>query len=217
MRPKQKTNLLDMIKKATEDVTGCDIFKTTRRVNHVQARNIFYKIARDNNYTFQAIGDFMGKDHASVIHGIKKFKFDADTDKSFIATYELVAGLISQIVPNNEVKPSKGIIEAYEAQNRVLLSKVLQLQTEINERPTIQKPSDIQVSLEGIPQHRIESFKENQLASFIKVERARIKQRESRDLQDKIDVSRREEFSQAFSTRNIKPIMKSHTFDYRIA
>lgn len=210
-------NLLEIIKKATEETTGCDILKVTRRADHVQARNIFYKIARDNSYTLQAIGDFMNKDHASVMHGLKKFQFDSDTDKAFRGSYELVAGLVGQIIPIEEVKPSKALIEAYEAQNRILLSRVLELQLELGRKPVIEMPSDIETSLEGIPHHRIQSFKDNQLASFIRVEHAKIAQRKAQDAQDEIDLATAAAFRDEFNTKKRTYVMKSHTFDYDIA
>ena len=61
MKPKQQTNtkMLEVIRKAVETVTNCDVVERTRQREYVQARMIFYKFARDNKQTLQAIGKFL--------------------------------------------------------------------------------------------------------------------------------------------------------------
>ena len=89
MRPKQQTNtkMLEVIRKAVETITSCDVVERTRQREYVQARSIFYRFARDNKQTLQAIGQFLKRDHATVMHSLKKFEQDVEYDSVFRANY----------------------------------------------------------------------------------------------------------------------------------
>jgi len=55
--------------------TGLDIRKNTRQIEYVMARNIYYKIAKDDLRlgTLSAVGKPLKKDHTTVLHGLKNF------------------------------------------------------------------------------------------------------------------------------------------------
>ena len=53
-----------------------DIKSKSRKREIVYARFIFYNKLRNSKeryYSFQDIGDFLGKDHATIIHGLKQY------------------------------------------------------------------------------------------------------------------------------------------------
>jgi hypothetical protein len=54
-------------------VSGFDILNRCKRTEFVYGRMIFYALTRNKGYTFQTIGDYVDKDHATVIVGLRKF------------------------------------------------------------------------------------------------------------------------------------------------
>jgi len=68
-------NELELIYNACCEVTGLDIKKNTRKRDFMYGRMIYYYFARKmTDYSFSKIGIFMGKDHATVIHALKKYE-----------------------------------------------------------------------------------------------------------------------------------------------
>ena len=62
--------------KAINRALKIDIKSKSRKREIVYARFIFYNKLRNSKeryYSFQNIGDFLGKDHATIIHGLKQY------------------------------------------------------------------------------------------------------------------------------------------------
>jgi hypothetical protein len=60
------------IRNIVEKVTNLDLGEGNRKRDYSDARAMYYKICRDmTNETVQAIGVEVGRDHATVVHGIK--------------------------------------------------------------------------------------------------------------------------------------------------
>jgi len=79
---------LDFIIDTLQNKTGLNIRKRTQVREYFLTRAIYYKLARE--YTFHSlskIGAEVGKDHATVLHGIKKF--DLEMKKYYPELYEL--------------------------------------------------------------------------------------------------------------------------------
>jgi len=77
-------------------VTNADVRAKDRIRKNVDARYIYFKIVRDNtDLTTEQIGSFVSRDHASVLHGLKKFNAYWDTDKSFVNTYNNILKILS--------------------------------------------------------------------------------------------------------------------------
>jgi len=79
---------LDFIIDTLQNKTGLNIRKRTQIREYFLTRAIYYKLARE--YTFHSlskIGAEVGKDHATVLHGIKKF--DLEMKKYYPELYEL--------------------------------------------------------------------------------------------------------------------------------
>lgn len=68
-------NHLNIIKKKIEEQYDIRLDKTIRKRNYVEARSIYFKIAKDNlNITFDKLGKSVNKNHATVIHSIKNLQ-----------------------------------------------------------------------------------------------------------------------------------------------
>ena len=68
---------LNIIYNAVAEVTGLDLKKKTRKQPYIFARAYFYYFARENtNCSFAEIGRFVGKNHATVLHGIKIYRMN---------------------------------------------------------------------------------------------------------------------------------------------
>jgi hypothetical protein len=69
---------------------NCDglVMAKSRQRKHVIARMVFAKILIDREYTTLAIGTFMDKDHATVIHYKKEFDWLYTTDPNLKSVYD---------------------------------------------------------------------------------------------------------------------------------
>lgn len=54
-------------------VSGFDIKNKSKKTHFVYSRMIFYALTRNRGYTFKMIGEYVGKDHSTVLVGIKQF------------------------------------------------------------------------------------------------------------------------------------------------
>ena len=166
--------MLKIIREAVETITGCDTNKVTRVREYVQARAMYYHFARKSGATLTAIGQSNGKDHATIIHGLKKFEEYHNYDELFRKQYSQLQELLVDIHINKEDTASENISEALRLKNEALVQRNINLHQKLT-KASLDKPKVIEDLLEGIPQERIEFFINNQLASFIKMERATLK------------------------------------------
>lgn len=68
------------------DITVKQLKSSSRKREHVTARIIFSVIARDKfNMTFHAIGQFINRDHSTVIHEKDNFQQWSVTPKAYAA------------------------------------------------------------------------------------------------------------------------------------
>ena len=194
MRPRQliNTNTLDIIEQAVQTVTGCDIMLKTRVKGHVQARSIFCFYARSYGVTLENIGVWLGKDHATILHALNKYSIELDYDKTYRANSNSVSEILSSITPDEAISATDTLLEALEIQNKALKLKVMELQQLVE--PEKRGIDDILI---GIPEGRIEFFKDNQLKSFVSMERAIMKQDQEREAQRAIDRADKAAFKTA--------------------
>ena len=71
------------LKKIVQIVSGFDILTRSKKTEFVYARMVFYALTRNMGYTYQAIGDYVDKDHATVLVGQRKF-YDLITRESYL-------------------------------------------------------------------------------------------------------------------------------------
>ena len=192
MRPKQQTNtkMLEVIRKAVETITNCDVVERTRQREYVQARSIFYRFARDNKQTLQAIGKFLKRDHATVMHSLKKFEQDVEYDSVFRANYNAVKDILGNLDVKGCEDATETLLEAYEMRNTYLIKQNTELRAKLSR---LTSDDTINELLEGIPEDKIQYFIDNQLKSFVNIEKAILKRDEAKreaDLKAKKEFKR---------------------------
>ena len=190
MKPKQKTNtkMLEVIRKAVETVTSCDVVERTRQREYVQARSIFYRFARDNKQTLQAIGQFLKRDHATVMHSLKKFEQDVEYDSVFRANYNAVKDILGNLDVKGCEDATETLLEAYEMRNTYLIEQNAELRAKLSR---LTSDDTINELLTGLPESRIQYFIDNQLKSFVNIEKAILKRDEA---QREADLKAKREF-----------------------
>ena len=190
MKPKQKTDtkMLQVIREAVEAVTSCDVVLRTRQVEYVQARMIFYKFARDNKQTLQAIGKFLERDHATVMHSLKKFEQDVQYDSAFRAKYNAVRDVIGNLDIKECENATETLLEAYEMRNANLIEQNAELRAKLSR---LTSDDTINELLTGLPESRIQYFIDNQLQSFVNIEKAILKRDEAKR---QADIKAKKEF-----------------------
>ena len=190
MRPKQETNtkMLEVIRKAVETITNCDVVERTRQREYVQARSIFYRFARDNKQTLQAIGKFLKRDHATVMHSLKKFEQDVEYDSAFRANYNAVKDILGNLDVKGCEDATETLLEAYEMRNTYLIKQNTELRAKLSR---LTSDDTINELLEGIPEDKIQYFIDNQLKSFVNIEKAILKRDEA---QREADIKAKKEF-----------------------
>ena len=190
MKPKQKTNtkMLEVIRKAVETITNCDVVERTRQREYVQARSIFYRFARDNKQTLQAIGKFLKRDHATVMHSLKKFEQDVEYDSVFRANYNAVKDILGNLDVKGCEDATETLLEAYEMRNTYLIEQNSELRAKLSR---LTSDDTINELLTGLPESRIQYFIDNQLKSFVNIEKALLKRDEA---QREADLKAKREF-----------------------
>ena len=69
----QRDKFKKEVRKLVELSTDIDLSERTRKRENVEARNMFYKLLRiQGNYSYQEIADCLGKNHATVLHGVNQ-------------------------------------------------------------------------------------------------------------------------------------------------
>ena len=190
MRPKQQTNtkMLRLIATAVETITNCDVLERTRQREYVQARSIFYRLARDNKQTLQAIGKFLERDHATVMHSLKKFEQDVQYDSVFRANYNSVKDILDNLDVKGCENATETLLEAYEMRKTYLIEQNAELRAKLSR---LTSDDTINELLTGLPESRIQYFISNQLKSFVNIEKALLKRDEA---QREADLKAKREF-----------------------
>tara|TARA_R110000744_G_C19157441_1_gene540099 strand:- start:124 stop:750 length:627 start_codon:yes stop_codon:yes gene_type:complete len=208
--------MLDIIKKAVETSTGLDLMKITRQTEYVKARNLFYHFARSQGQTFYSIGQYLNKDHATIMHGIKKFKIEIEWDTDLQRRVEEIHGLIGGLDLKDCKDASETILDAYEMHNKVLYHENIDLKNRIAHLEA-DRVLTIEDMLEGISKDRIDSFIENQLSTFIKVERSMMAQDKAKLDRDALDKQVRIEFDELTYIKPKRSAKRAIKYLYPIA
>ena len=95
----QETNPLSIslldIKRYVQKELKLDISKDTRKREYVYARAIYFKLAKEFAHeTLSSIGESVGRDHASVIHGLYVFDVIVLHNDSILNSYTKIRNKI---------------------------------------------------------------------------------------------------------------------------
>jgi hypothetical protein len=77
----------DALTEIVNSVFLVDIFSNNRKRNIVDARHVYSKILREKKYTYEAIGDSIKKNHATIVHYIKNIDSILTYDKGLRDKY----------------------------------------------------------------------------------------------------------------------------------
>jgi hypothetical protein len=78
---------LSILKNIVDSAFGVDISEKCRKIKFLNARMVFSKIARDYQYKYQEVGDFLGLSHATVMNSVRLFDIYSETDKVLMKMY----------------------------------------------------------------------------------------------------------------------------------
>ena len=118
-------NILSRTADAVGEALGLNIRANTRLIEYIQARAIYYNICRTRyDFTLVSIGKEVGRDHASVMHGLRVYDNWIETDS---ASREK-ATMVEEYVLGGEITQSDPRISYYE-----LLSENKMFKIQINE------------------------------------------------------------------------------------
>ena len=77
----------DFVKQVVEMVMGYGIFDNNRKRRVVETRMMFGLLMVELNYPLTQIGEFMDKDHTTVIHYKRTMRGLLDTDNEMLRRY----------------------------------------------------------------------------------------------------------------------------------
>ena len=87
---------IDKIKELVEQETGYDLTDTKRTTEFVYTRAMYYKLCREYTlHSLNVIGKSVGKNHATVLHGLKLFDNWIDKHEK---NYAEVYGKLDKII-----------------------------------------------------------------------------------------------------------------------
>lgn len=96
------TNAQKLIKETVEQYFNLDITKDTRVREYIDARAIYFKLAKENTHdTLASIGRSMGRDHATVLHFNRKIEHWLKVDKALKHHYEQINTRLQKAISIN--------------------------------------------------------------------------------------------------------------------
>jgi hypothetical protein len=96
------------------------LYTPTRRREIVTARQIIFFLIRPCYFqSFESIGKHYGKDHATVMHGIKQATWQIECDKAYAATVERICGLMNEMGYAKPIKFFTKFVEHIEHQKQL--------------------------------------------------------------------------------------------------
>lgn len=132
---------MDILTRTADSVgeaLGIDIRSRTRIVEYVEGRAIYYNISRNRyNFTFHRIGREVGRDHASVMHGLKVYDDLMATDVKFRNKCTLVEQYViaNETLLNDELIPCNELLsenKKLKIQIKELILKAQKLELELD-------------------------------------------------------------------------------------
>lgn len=90
----EKVNYSNIIKSSIHDFFKIDINQKTRKREVVEARFMYYELCRKKRMSLAQIGRFVGKDHATVLHGTKRFEILCEVDVDFKNNFQALKSIV---------------------------------------------------------------------------------------------------------------------------
>jgi len=116
---------LELIKNVTEDVTGMNIKRNDRKRDVVIARYIYFNLAKElTGKTMTSIGKVVGRNHATVLHGIRVLNDWMETSREVRDIYTRVK---DQLVSKTDENGFNNTVAYYWEENKRLNNVILNL------------------------------------------------------------------------------------------
>ena len=116
---------LELIKNVTEDVTGMNIKRNDRKRDVVIARYIYFNLAKElTGKTMTSIGKVVGRNHATVLHGIRVLNDWIETSREVRDIYTRVK---DQLVSETDDNGFNNTVAYYWEENKRLNNVILNL------------------------------------------------------------------------------------------
>ena len=131
------------LKYLVNNTMNVNVDMPTRKYRYIKARAICYKILRDqNNMSYESIGRFFSKTHATIIHSIKEFDAMIKYDKQMELDYKSILSVwdkpqddrkkhIDSLDLVIKIDMEKSIKQLHK-QNKILSLNLLRVQEQLN-------------------------------------------------------------------------------------
>ena len=131
------------LKYLVNNTMNVNVDMPTRKYRYIKARAICYKILRDqNNMSYESIGRFFSKTHATIIHSIKEFDAMIKYDKQMEEDYNNIINVWGKPldVKNKHIDALDLVIKIdmekslkhLHKQNKILSLNLLRVQEQLN-------------------------------------------------------------------------------------
>lgn len=87
-------NFRNSVKTSIYELFGVDIENPTRKREYAEARYMYYAICRDQGMCLREIGESVGKDHSTTLHGIKRCETLCDVDRDFQKNFDALQSIV---------------------------------------------------------------------------------------------------------------------------
>ena len=126
---------LFVVKTVCEKIMEEKLSNRTRKTKWIRLRTIYYKIARDlTGASLQEIGKSVGRDHATVCHGLKLFWVDIESNAFYKSLY-LRCKRTAKVQLENKYQESELSNHNYLHENINLKFMVADLEERLNRIP----------------------------------------------------------------------------------
>lgn len=136
-----KLNLRNTYKTAIFDLFGVDINLKTRKREFAEARYMYFALCKESKMGLREMGESVGKDHSTALHGLKRCKILCEVDPIFnnnFKTLRLYVGFKTKNTVNSIITSEKSLshmfaeslkaLQKLEEENELLNSKLLKYQ-----------------------------------------------------------------------------------------
>ena len=116
---KLKNEVLSLLE-ICEKIFDCDLKSKCRERNYVYARMTFGSLLRKRGYSFERIGRFINRKHATIINYERNLEVYLETDDIFRNRYGLAEEELKAICTKNKLNISANFIEKKDKENYYL-------------------------------------------------------------------------------------------------
>ena len=107
---KTKLEVSELIR-LCEEGFQCDIKSKNRKQNNVNARMAFATILKKKGFSYDKVGSFISRDHATIIHYHRKLDMYLGSDEFFKTTYEKIKSEFEIYCIEKKLENPKNFVE----------------------------------------------------------------------------------------------------------